>query len=543
MLVRLVVYAGLLGVTLFFQLTQTYDLFVDAAIPLYVLIAATFLLSILYSLSLPLLPDLRTFSFVQFIVDAMYATVLIHFTGGASSVFTLLYIFPIISAGILHFRRGALLIASTSSILFGLLVAFEFHGFISPSRWPWVSPWATETQSYVLWLLIVHFTFFYLVAILAGTVAEQLQKATFFLNLKESDYERLSDLHSRIVRSIPSGIITTDETDRITFVNAAGAALLRTTLSNLVSVRLGEVFPIVDSELTEGSAARKTYLTVKEVNGERLHLELMVSDLKGTEGTPRGRLVVFNDVTLLRRMEERVKASEKQTALVRIAAGMAHEVRNPLAALRAATELLEQTSISTHQDKRLLNIVIREADRLNALVGDFLSTVASPPATQSRILLTNLLEETLVVLAREPRVGRTITLETLINKGVEVEGEPALLRQALWNLFANAVDAIEDSGVIRVVLEAEPGSRQAVIKVQDSGCGIPDEIRDRIFEPFTTTKEKGTGLGLSMVLNAVQVHNGTIEADSIPGSGTLFTIKLPLAPAETSRRKEESNDG
>jgi signal transduction histidine kinase len=218
---------------------------------------------------------------------------------------------------------------------------------------------------------------------------------------------------------------------------------------------------------------------------------------------------------------------------------MAHEVRNPLAALRAATELLGQTTVTATQEKRLLNIVIREADRLNSLIGDFLTTVSTPRANGSRISLTDLLEQTVASLAREPRVGRAITVETLINKGVEVEGEPALLRQALWNLFTNAVDAIEDKGVIRVILEVEPAAAQAVIKVQDSGCGIPDEIRDRIFEPFTTTKEKGTGLGLSMVLNAVQVHNGTIETDDRPGAGTTFTVRLPLAPAETLARKEE----
>ena len=138
-------------------------------------------------------------------------------------------------------------------------------------------------------------------------------------------------------------------------------------------------------------------------------------------------------------------------------------------------------------------------------------------------MLTDLLEETVELFAREPRVGREISLETLINKGVEVEGEPARLKQALWNLFTNALDATQDGGVIRVILETEQMASQAVIRVQDSGCGIPVEIKDRIFEPFTTTKEKGTGLGLSMVLNVVRSHNGHIEADSVPGMGSMFT--------------------
>jgi len=157
--------------------------------------------------------------------------------------------------------------------------------------------------------------------------------------------------------------------------------------------------------------------------------------------------------------------------------------------------------------------------------------------------LTDLLEETVELFASEPRVGREILLETIINKGVEVEGEPARLKQALWNLFTNALDAIQDGGVIRVVLETEQSAGQAIIKVQDTGCGIPAEIKDRIFEPFTTTKEKGTGLGLSLVLNVVQSHKGSIEADSVSGSGSTFTMRLPLARSEGQAPKGENDNG
>lgn len=542
-LLRIAVTTILLVVTIFFQFRESHAVFVDSAIPLYILIVTTFLLSIIYAVSLPFLPELRTFSFLQVLVDVVYFTVLVHFTGGASSVFTLLYIFPIIASGFLHFRRGALAIASAAALLFGLLVTFEFYGLIPASKWPWVSPWSMQTPGYVLWVLLVHFTVFYVLAILAGSVAEQLQKTKFVLNLRESDYERLSDLYTSIVRSIPSGIITTDETDRVTFVNAAGAVLLGTSLPELVGISLDSSFPTVEAGLTTRSADRNTYLTVKEIHGEKSHLEFTVTELKGSDGQSRGKLVVFHDVTLIRKMEERVKVSEKQAAFVRIAAGMAHEVRNPLAALRAATELLTQSSPSTDQEKRLLSIVIREADRLNSLLGDFLATVSNQQPNRVRVMLTDLLEETVELFASEPRVGREIVLETIINKGVEVEGEPARLKQALWNLFTNALDATQDGGVIRVVLETEQRAGQAIIKVQDTGCGIPAEIKDRIFEPFTTTKEKGTGLGLSLVLNVVQSHKGSIEADSVSGSGSTFTMRLPLARSERQAPKGENDNG
>ncbi len=345
------------------------------------------------------------------------------------------------------------------------------------------------------------------------------------------------------MRSIPSGIITSDETDRVTFVNAAGASLLDASSSELVSTPLHSIFPVIETGLSEAATDRKTYVTVKQIRSEQSQIELTVTELTGSDGQPRGKLVVFHDVTLLRKMEDRVKISEKQAAFVRIAAGMAHEVRNPLAALRAATELLTQSTPSSNNEKRLLSIVIREADRLNSLLGNFLATISNQPPNKVRVILTDLLEETLELFAREPRVGREIALETLINKGVEVEGEPSRLKQALWNLFTNALDATQDGGVIRVILETEPIAKQAIIKVQDSGCGIPTEIKDRIFEPFTTTKEKGTGLGLSMVLNVVRRHNGYIEADSVPGLGSVFIMRLPLAHPEPNGVKGEQRNG
>ncbi len=474
-------------------------------------------------------------------VDVVYATVLIHFTGGASSIFTLLYIFPIITSGILHMRRGALLTAAVTSVLFGLLVNFEFYRLIPPSDWPWVSPWGRDTPGYLLWVLVVHFTFFFLVAILASTGAEQLQKIKISLTRRETDYQRLSDLYTSIVRSIPSGIMTTDEMDRITFVNSAAVILLGVSPSDLINTPLKRVFPVVHNDVRTSRVRRETYLTVKEINGDKRHMELTVSDLQRENNVPSGRLVVFQDVTQVRKMEERVKLSEKQAAFVRIAAGMAHEIRNPLASLRGATELLSEPSSGRGHQKKLLGIVIRESDRLNSLLGDFLLTVGSQQPKKARVILTDLVEETVDLFATEPRVRLGISLETLIHKGVEVEGDSTRLRQAVWNLLANALDATPDGGVIRVVLESESG--QAILKVEDSGPGIPPEIRDRIFEPFTTTKGKGTGLGLSLVLSTVEAHNGTVEAESTSRTGSLFIIRLPLASPKAAVEEGESENG
>jgi len=543
MLLRLVVTTLLLGATIFFQLSWSQAFFVYPAIVLYVLIAATFLLSLLYAVALPLIPNLWKFSFFQVMVDVVYYTALIYFTGGASSAFSLIYIFPIISSGILHFRRGALATASAASVLFGLLINLEFHGVIPASEWQWVVPWAKQSPGYVLWLMVVHFTVFFLAAFLSSSIAEQLQSTKVDLKIKETDYEELSDLHSNIVQSIPSGLVTTDEYDRITFVNGAGARLLGSSLPELVGVPITEVFSVLDGSLTTSGMGRRTYETTKEIDGETGQLELSVSDLVDHGGVPRGRLVVFHDVTVLRRMEDRVKLSDRQAALVRIAAGMAHEIRNPLAAVRGATELLSQYSEGLEDQKKLLSIVIRESDRLNDLLGDFLVTVNPRRKQKAHVMLNDLVVETVDLFSKEPRVRDRVSVETLVNRGVEVQGDPQRLKQALWNLLSNALEATPDGGVVRVSLESDEKPGQAVLRVKDSGTGIPPEIKDRIFEPFTSTKEGGTGLGLPMVLSIVEAHEGTIEIEEQWSIGTAFVIRLPVAGGVYSVVGEEIGNG
>lgn len=541
MLLRLVVTSLLLAATIFFQLRGAGNYFIDPAIPLYILIGTIFLLSLIYTFSLPLIPDIWAFSFLQVMLDVIYDTVLIHFTGGASSVFTLLYLFPIITSGILHFRRGALFTASAACLLFGSLINLQFYGLIPPSDWPWTSPWSRDTPVYLLWVLIVHFTFFYLVAFLSSALAEQLQRTKASLSLKEIDYEKLSELHTNIVRSIPSGIITTDEKDGITFVNHPGAALLGIRAPELVGTPLRQVFPAIHDGIATSSVRKESFFTVKDLKGHKKHFEVTVSDLKGRDSVPTGRLVVFQDVSDLRKMEERVKVSERKSAFVRIAAGMAHEIRNPLAALRGATELLSRSKSGQNNEKRLLDIVLRESDRLNALLGDFLLAVSTQRSGKTRVMLSKHVEEVVDLFSREPNIGGRISLETLINKGVEIEGDPVRLKQAIWSLLSNAVEAISDEGAIRVVLEISPNSDHATLTVHDSGAGIPPEVMDRIFEPFTTTKEKGSGLGLAMVLNIVESHNGTIECDSSPGEGSTFVLKFPLVGEATGLEGDKQN--
>lgn len=542
MLLRLVVTTLLLGATIFFELTQSVSFLDYPALALNLLIAATFLLSFLYAVALPRVPDPWGFSFFQVMVDVVYYSVLVYVTGGVSSVFSLIYIFPIIASGILHLRRGALLTASASSVIFGLIINLQFHGIIPQSNWPWVISWTAQSPGYVLWVMVVDFTVFFLAAFLSSSLAEQLKWTKDVLKLKETDYRKLSDLHSSIVRSIPTGIITTDDKDRITFVNYAGTGLLDSPLSELIGMKLSDVFSAARKGVTGIGKRADSFVTVKTIAGEERQFELTLSDLESDDGVPGGRLVVFHDVTRLRKMEERVKASEQQAALVRIGAGMAHEIRNPLAALRGAAELLSLECSKAIDQKKLLGIIIRESDRLNALLGDFLLAINPRPRNQVRLMFDNIVRGTVDQYSREARARERVTIETRIKTGVEVQGDAARLKQAVGNLVANAIDALPDGGKVRVTLESDRATHQAVLKVHDTGPGVPVQIRDRIFEPFTTTKEGGTGLGLPIVLSTVEAHNGSIDIESTVGEGTVFIMRLPLANGDPTAEGAHSHE-
>ncbi len=538
MILRMVVTTLLLAATIFFHLEGGTKTLIDSAVvPLYVLISATFLLSLLYAVATPRITNLYGFSFFQVFVDVVYCTVLVYFTGGASSAFTPIYIFPIISSGILHFRRGAFWTASSASVFFGLILNLEYHGFLQPSDWPWTFEWGSRTSGYILWLMVVHFTVFFLAALMASSLAEQLHRTKVSLSRSEKDYWNLSELHTSIVHSIPSGIMTSDDSDTITFVNTAGAQLLSSSQSKLMDRQLPDVFPEFRERLAPSASRRDTYATVRQIGADTVHLQLTVSDLTDKQGQPTGRLVVFSDVTQIKKMEERVKRSEELSAFVRIAAGMAHEIRNPLAILRGATELLSQSEAEVGDQNKLHGIILRESDRINSLLADFLQTVRVRRADKVRVMLDDVVQETVDMFSKSPQLRNGISIETLVGQGLEIEGDAKTLRRALWNLLSNACDASSEGGVVKVILEADQEEGQACLKVQDLGHGIPPDMKKRIFEPFATSKEGGTGLGLPLVLSAVEAHNGTIEVESDPSSGTVFTVRIPLASAETSDDK------
>jgi two-component system sensor histidine kinase PilS (NtrC family) len=260
--------------------------------------------------------------------------------------------------------------------------------------------------------------------------------------------------------------------------------------------------------------------------------------MKDPDGNVIGRVVIFQDLTPIRQMEERVRIADRLAGVGEMAAGLAHEIRNPLASIAGSSQLLREAADIPEDASTLLEIIERESKRLNALISDFLSFTGTSLRSLARVRVTSLLRE----IAEAVRAGEArekgLLVEDVATKELEVEGDAEQLKQVVWNLVRNAVQSTPPGG--RVLLDAyeqiRHGTRYAVLTVADSGVGIEPQDMERIFNPFFTTKEGGTGLGLSISQRIVHHHKGFIEVRSLPGQGSTFSVFLPVLAGEKPGR-------
>jgi two-component system sensor histidine kinase PilS (NtrC family) len=324
------------------------------------------------------------------------------------------------------------------------------------------------------------------------------------------------------VESLTSGLVTLDTAGRITYMNSAAE---RITGFDLAAVRGRPVAEVVEFP-AGGGREEVEYVNAR---GERLRLGYTVFKLLTREGQEMGTAAIFQDLTLLRTMETAMQRSARLADLGRVAAGLAHELRNPLASMSGSVELLRARAPAGGDERRLLEIVLREAERLDQLVRAFLTYARPPPLRRQRNDLSVLLGETLDAFVHDPAAGAVELVRELAPAWVECDADQ--IRQVTWNLLKNAAQAraaVGPGGRIEVACGSEVGG--CWFRVQDDGPGIPAADRERIFLPFHTTKERGTGLGLAIVHRIVDEHGGHVEVEAPPAGGTSFVVHLVDAP-------------
>ena len=540
MLFRVLMVTVLLGTTVVVSAESLSNLYDPLQLFLYGIIIGTYLLALAYALLLPRVVRIRAFCYVQLAGDIAVSAALVLVTGGTESVFTFLFSLSIINGAILLFRPGSLAVATMSAAAFLVIAAYEY-GVL---RLPGVAPPVGRRQLY--YVVFIHLATFYLVAILASYLAEQLRQAGRKLVEKQADLASLKALNDNIVSSLASGLLTVGDDGRIIAFNPAAARVTGYSEAAVLGHPLREVFPELDDVISfsEASArlSRLETLFTRRDNA-RIFLEYALSPLLGEGGGAMGTVVHFQDVTEIKMLESSVKRNERLAAVGQMAAALAHEIRNPLASISGSAEVLGALPRAGDAERRLVDIVVRETERLNGLITDFLGYARPRKPEIAPVDIAELVAETVEALRHEA-AEPGVSVEVKVDGGPRVAADGDQVRQVLWNLLLNAEQAMSEGGTIRIRARREAATARrpasVCLTVEDEGPGIPPEDRDRIFDPFFTTRPDGTGLGLSVVVRIVQDHGGeiTLATPVRDGRGAAFSVRLPAAEATAEARME-----
>ena len=494
------------------------------------LLFATYLASIGYGVAYRRVRDLIRFAYLQIIGDLALASVLIHATGGGQSPFFFLYFIDVVAVALLAQRRGAAATAGASAVL---MVAVSVAGYwrilpLVPGQ-SWL-PWEISRDDLVT-RLALNVLALGAVGVLATHLARQTRQAGERLSRHQRYAGDLATLHENTIRSMTSGLVTLDLEGRVTSINEAGSEILGVSWSRLMGQPLDVHLPQLGLLLLEAGpqgTVRRAEITALRPDGAVRNLGISAAPLADHAGRVTGRVIHFQDLTELRRMQLEVERAERLASIGRLAAGIAHEIRNPLASISGSMEMLKTTPGADADSRQLMDIAVREVDRLNRLITDLLDYARPRNEERRRLDLGEQVAE--IVRAFEQERREKIHVRATLPNGVFVEAATGQLRQVLWNLIRNAADAMPTGGEITIELAADSDGKRAALAIRDQGPGIPRDRLERIFEPFYSTKAGGTGLGLATVARIVADHGGAIDVASEPEQGATFTVRLLLAP-------------
>ena len=507
----------------------------------YVAVGLCFVATLVYRPFVGRIERPRAFAAVNVATDLALVSALVLFSGGRDSVFTFLYATVGLYAGVLFPGGGALACAGAGALAYAGVLAIGHNGWLGPALG--AEPIAALVTSWA-----VHASALFGAAGLAGFLSRELLRAGTALAERTQDLEQLRTLHQWTVESLKSGLLTTDLDGHVTSFNQEATRITGLARAEALGRDLDAVLPGVRAlrasvvSADPGTRARMPYTGPA---GAELHLGVGAYALRDASGEAEGEVVIFQDVTEVVAMERELRRSERLAAVGELSASIAHEIRNPLAAISGSIQMMAASGPGQGgESHRLMEIVVREVDRLDRLISDFLS-FARPG--EPRIELVPVAEVVSEVLAMfEASRPERVSVEPDLQPGLGVHADPGQLRQVLWNLIVNAAQAMPEGGVVRI--EARTGRGRAPqegrspgrmdeqkpvwaeITVMDQGVGIPKEHVDRVFDPFFTTKAGGTGLGLAIVHRVIAEHHGVVRVERRDGAfRTAICLALPHA--------------
>ncbi len=537
--VRLVVSTLLLGSAILVQLGAgpTFE-----PRPFYLLIALAYALSAFHALTLRFVDRHAWLVDFQLTTDALIVSGFVWTTGGVTSYFSTLYVLPIVGAGSILSRRGAVLLASASALLYALLVVVQYS--LAPEQ-PWTA-WgdagaiALPSPQVAQYTVVINVLGLLAVGLLSGSLAERLRVAGVELADASTAIANLQAFNQRIIDSLTMGLVTTDLEGRILTFNPVSSSITGHSLDAALGQPASQVLQLplpfvaaIEADAGQTLARRADY-RYRRVDGREIDLGLSATPLQGPTGRA-GLLFTFQDVTSFRRLERDARMQQRLAAVGEMAAGIAHEIRNPLASMSGSIQILRDDLALTSEQAQLMDIVLRESARLNQTIQSFLAYARPQRFNVVTLDLRHLVSDTALLLKNSAEVAPHHTIEAdVAAEPVPCDADEGQIRQIIWNLSTNGLRAMPDGGCLRLSARLDGDGREAVLVVADEGVGIAAEDLDSIFQPFHSTFTKGSGLGLAIVHRIVRDYEGELQVTSKPGEGTIVEVRLPArGPAST----------
>ncbi|PYQ66508.1 MAG: hypothetical protein DMF54_07600 [Acidobacteria bacterium] len=493
---------------------------------LYRLLGAAILLSLFHWTVGRRLPA-RPSAWTQILGDLAIVTLLVYSSGGPDSVFTFLYLVVIGIAGLLLQRIGAVVTASIATILYGSMLELVAYGVLPVPPLGVLLEWTGPRVRYNLAITVVGFLG---VAFMVAYLSEKLVTAREELVHRQKALSRLQHLYASVIASMSSGLLTTDSYQRVTFLNAPGGEMLGLDPSAVTGRYLADLhlpFPCDWDSIRRRARGREPYRAETELDraGIRRVLGYSLRVLEGAEGD-EGTLILFQDLTEVKKLESSARFNEQLAAVGELAAGIAHEIRNPLASISGSVQVLSNELTVGSTERRLMEIIVSESNRLSGILEEFLRFVRPQERRVALFDVATTVTEVMDIFRLSDEVSDAHAIEVdVMPVSSSLSGDRDQIRQIVYNVAKNAVRAMAAGGTLTVTGREDDGAY--TIQFADTGRGMsPDEL-SRLFTPFSTAFDDGTGLGMAIVRRIVEDHGGTIGIESRPGEGTAVTIHLP----------------